>query len=315
MATRTPYAVLGVSSDASEEDIKRSYRRLALKLHPDKATGDEEQRALAERRFKEVNEAYSLLSDPARRERYDLYGDVGDDEDLSPHHSRGGGSGRRSAPPPTAAYISIDELIAMTFGTRRRRYAIFSEEPLLVLLIQLLPLLIFLAVLLAEPFSTPPPYAGTSAPFRLQAGSEYTIARRTDGAGVAFFVRADFEALMRVDSARAGNAIAMVHAAVESLDRQQRREACDVQLRRWQMAVNTARRTPKGPERDARVQEAEAIPTPECTVLYERYAESRSASDAFKAGSAQAAPHAFGAGQAWRAGQTSPTKGAAAAAA
>jgi molecular chaperone DnaJ len=63
------YGVLGVARDASEEDIKRAYRRLARELHPDLNNDPE-----AERRFKEVTAAYETLSDPARRRQYDLFG-------------------------------------------------------------------------------------------------------------------------------------------------------------------------------------------------------------------------------------------------
>jgi molecular chaperone DnaJ len=61
------YAELGVSSDATAEQIKKSYRKLARELHPDKNPGD----AKAEARFKAVGEAYSVLSDPAKRKEYD----------------------------------------------------------------------------------------------------------------------------------------------------------------------------------------------------------------------------------------------------
>ncbi len=61
------YAILGVSPDASEEEIKRAFRRLALKYHPDRNPGDK----TAEEKFKEINEAYQVLSDPEKRARYD----------------------------------------------------------------------------------------------------------------------------------------------------------------------------------------------------------------------------------------------------
>ena len=73
MAKRDCYEVLGVNKDASAEDIKRAYRRLAIKYHPDKNPDNKE----AEAKFKECAEAYEVLSDPAKRQRYDQYGHDG----------------------------------------------------------------------------------------------------------------------------------------------------------------------------------------------------------------------------------------------
>ncbi|MCI5048709.1 MAG: molecular chaperone DnaJ [Rickettsiales bacterium] len=64
------YSVLGVSRTADESELKRAYRKLAMKYHPDQNQGDEE----AEQRFKEVNEAYDVLKDPQKRAAYDRYG-------------------------------------------------------------------------------------------------------------------------------------------------------------------------------------------------------------------------------------------------
>jgi molecular chaperone DnaJ len=69
------YEVLGVDKSASAEDIKKAYRKLAVKYHPDKNPGDKE----AEEKFKEAAEAYSVLSDPDKKARYDQFGHAGVD--------------------------------------------------------------------------------------------------------------------------------------------------------------------------------------------------------------------------------------------
>lgn len=73
MAKRDYYEVLGVGKSASADDIKRAYRRMAMKYHPDKNPDDKE----AETRFKECAEAYEVLSDPEKRRRYDQFGHEG----------------------------------------------------------------------------------------------------------------------------------------------------------------------------------------------------------------------------------------------
>jgi curved DNA-binding protein len=65
------YKILGVDKKASEDEIKRAYRKLALKFHPDRNPDDKQ----AEEKFKEINEAYQVLSDPTKRSRYDQLGD------------------------------------------------------------------------------------------------------------------------------------------------------------------------------------------------------------------------------------------------
>ena len=65
------YQILGVSKSASAEEIKKAYRKLALQYHPDRG-GDHE----SEKKFKEINEAYQILSSPEKRQRYDQFGDA-----------------------------------------------------------------------------------------------------------------------------------------------------------------------------------------------------------------------------------------------
>jgi molecular chaperone DnaJ len=71
---RDYYEILGVSRDASSDDIKRAYRKLALKYHPDK---NPDNRKEAEEKFKEISEAYEVLSDPQKRSTYDQFGHAG----------------------------------------------------------------------------------------------------------------------------------------------------------------------------------------------------------------------------------------------
>ena len=70
MAKRDYYDVLGVNKSASKDEIKKAYRKLALKYHPDKTKGDKS----SEEKFKEASEAYHVLSDDKRKTNYDQFG-------------------------------------------------------------------------------------------------------------------------------------------------------------------------------------------------------------------------------------------------
>jgi len=85
MAKRDFYEILGVNRDASDEEIKKSYRKLAMKFHPDRNPDSKD----AEEKFKEAKEAYEMLSDSQKRAAYDQYGHAG----VDPQAGMGGGAG------------------------------------------------------------------------------------------------------------------------------------------------------------------------------------------------------------------------------
>ena len=84
MAKRDFYEILGVAKNASEDEIKKAYRKLAMKYHPDRNPDSKE----SEEKFKEVKEAYEMLTNPEKREAYDRYGHAGVDPNMG-----GGGGG------------------------------------------------------------------------------------------------------------------------------------------------------------------------------------------------------------------------------
>ena len=131
MANKDYYAALGLQKGASDDEIKKAFRKLAIKYHPDKNQGDKE----AENKFKEINEAYQILSDPEKKERYDRFGTVDFDgsgfggggfgggfdfsemggfgDIFESFFGGGGGSSRRRNGPQKGA--DIEERINLTF--------------------------------------------------------------------------------------------------------------------------------------------------------------------------------------------------------
>lgn len=100
---RDYYEVLGVAKNASEDDIKSAYRKLALKWHPDRwVSGTDAEKKTAEENFKEASEAYQVLSDPDKRAKYDQFGQAGLGNNPGPDFSEGFGS--------------LDDLLKNIFG-------------------------------------------------------------------------------------------------------------------------------------------------------------------------------------------------------
>ncbi len=86
MAKRDFYEILGITKNASEDEIKKAYRKLAIKYHPDKNPDDK----ASEEKFKEAAEAYEILSNPEKRQRYNQYGHAGVGGASGGGHGHGG---------------------------------------------------------------------------------------------------------------------------------------------------------------------------------------------------------------------------------
>jgi len=103
MATKDYYDILGVNKKAGDEEIKRAYRKLAMKYHPDRNPNKKE----AEERFKEINEAYAVLSDQEKRKQYDTFGAEGFRQRFTQEDIFRG--------------FDFDEILSGLFGGRGRR--------------------------------------------------------------------------------------------------------------------------------------------------------------------------------------------------
>lgn len=105
---RDYYEVLGVDKSVDENDLKKAYRKAAKKYHPDLNPGDAE----AEKKFKEVNEAYEVLSDKEKRARYDQFGHAG----VDPNFGAGGGGGYGDFGGGFGGFGGFEDIISEMFG-------------------------------------------------------------------------------------------------------------------------------------------------------------------------------------------------------
>jgi molecular chaperone DnaJ len=117
MAKRDYYEVLGVNKDASEEELKKSYRKLAMKHHPDRNPDNPK----AEEHFKEAKEAYEVLTDPNKRAAYDHYGHAGVDPSSAAGAGAGFGGGFSDA---------FGDIFSDIFGGGRQRSTVFRGADL-----------------------------------------------------------------------------------------------------------------------------------------------------------------------------------------
>ncbi|WP_207483615.1 DnaJ C-terminal domain-containing protein [Arenibaculum pallidiluteum] len=138
---KNPYEVLGVAPSATEDEIRKAYRKLAKRFHPDLNQGQPE----AERRFKEIGAAYDLLSDAEKRQRFDRGEIDAEGNELHPgfagFSARGGGFGGRAGDPfgqgayggafsgGQAGEIDLEELLGGVFGSFGRRAGSQASGP------------------------------------------------------------------------------------------------------------------------------------------------------------------------------------------
>ena len=120
MSKRDYYEVLGVSKNASEQEIKKAYRKLAIKYHPDRNEGDTK----AEDKFKEAAEAYEVLSNAEKRSRYDQFG----------HKGMGGSSGFGGGMNMDDIFSQFGDIFGFggNFGGRSSRRRVFKGGDLRV---------------------------------------------------------------------------------------------------------------------------------------------------------------------------------------
>ncbi|RLN63065.1 hypothetical protein BBJ29_001860 [Phytophthora kernoviae] len=260
-ACKTHYEVLNVQQTATESEVKKAYRKLALRLHPDKNSAPG-----AEDAFKAVGKAFTILSDPDKRAHYDRYGDD------APVQNQGGRGGRGYR--PQEEDITPEEIFNMFFGGGFRprgrrpqqqqqqghRQQQHEQRGGLAQFAQFLPLLlIFLMSLLSIP-STP------EMPFNLNPTQQFNVQRATQMAnvvkGIPYYVERDFEQRYTThwrDLSRVEQMVEQAHVSKLS-------EGCEnLKLRQKRMIYRA--RNSHSEDREAAMRKALEMKMPPCDEL------------------------------------------------
>ncbi|EQC41148.1 hypothetical protein SDRG_01126 [Saprolegnia diclina VS20] len=256
-ACKNHYAVLGVEKTADDNEIKKAYRKLALKLHPDKNSAPG-----AEDAFKAVGKAFTVLSDDQKRADYDRFGDNAPSEN--------GGQAPR-------AYryqqddISPEEIFNMFFGgglhpqraRQRQRPSQHNAVPRTPMqqLLQFLPLiLVFCLSLLSFP-------AERNVPFSLQPTNEHSVLRNTRMRnvvnGIPYYVAKDFDRKYTND----WRDLMRVEQMVEQWHVTRLREGCEGERLKQKRRVTKARSHYDVEAREEALRKAAAMATPNCDEL------------------------------------------------
>ena len=263
------YKVLGVSRDASDADIKKAYRKEALRWHPDKNPDDKER---AERKFKEVANAFKVLSDPNERAHFDRFGEERPAGGGGGHRGHGGG-GFGGGHPMYADELTPEDIFNMFFGMgppgghrprpRQHHYhqhhqhrpqpgvQEFNVNPM-----QLLPLLLLLVFSLISSVSF-----GDEQAYALRRSDDHPLERRTEAQGVRYWVDDTFE----LRHAAAASALRKVEDTVEGDNLRRVGRRCQAERRHRQQMEEAASHGGSGPGgRDELLRTARAVPMRWC---------------------------------------------------
>ncbi|CAI2350466.1 unnamed protein product [Caenorhabditis sp. 36 PRJEB53466] len=261
------YEILKVDKKASDDDIRKEYRKMALKLHPDKCRAPHATEA-----FKALGNAYAVLSDTDKRRQYDQFGAEAANGSTPTTRRRGGGGGGTFFEHDYAhgfeADFTPEEIFNMFFGggfpseqvRRRARYAQqqnyhhYEQQSPYGPLLQLLPLLAIMVVgLLAQLMVGEPAYS-------LHQTSKFSVKRQTTDLRVPYFVRTDFESSYR-------GRIRQVEQQVEDDYIQNLRMNCYKEQNLKETKLYRARWM----RDEAMMRDAERTPLPSCVRLNEIY--------------------------------------------